>query len=196
MYLYIRVRQLIVRKIDQLSLYLKRFYIHLKTAFLPLSNLACCSYRQRAVLAFLLGRQCVTWQPAARSAVHLQREEEEEQWSLDALVELGRHFSLEFSLSSPTKFYRRSRGIAGSGMELSIARFCCMLLSLLAGKFSDTKPLRYFDSNLLLKRQLVLSPVSRLPQRKRLPLAITWKLAFSDKLYILITLAYVFITSR
>lgn len=83
-----------------------------------------------------------------------RKRREEEEWSLDASVEAGQ-FSFEFRVSSPTKFRRRSRGIPGSEMELSTARFCCVLFSLVAGKFSN--PRSYFDSNVLLKRQRVRS---------------------------------------
>lgn len=119
--------------------------VPVRGAFMFLSAIRLRDLTGRGQYWLFFGKKSVTWQPAARSAVHLQRAAEEE-WSLDASVELGSHFSLDFSISSPTKFQWRSLGIAGSGMELSIARFCCVLLSLLAGKFSVVKPLSYFDS--------------------------------------------------
>ena len=95
----------------------------------------------------------------ARLSVHLQRgggalRTRRTQRSLDASAEPDCRVSLELSTSSSAKFHRASRGISAPGMELSIGRFCCVLLGLFSGKFSVPG---YFDPNgfFPLKRQRV-----------------------------------------
>lgn len=52
-----------------------------------------------------------------------------------------------------SKFREEKHGVFRSGMELSIAPICCLLLNLLAGKFHGTKQLNYFNFFVLRRRR-------------------------------------------
>lgn len=51
-----------------------------------------------------------------------------------------------------SKFQVEKLGVFRSGMDHSIARICCVVLTLLAGKFDSTEPLKYFNSLLQRRR--------------------------------------------
>lgn len=86
-----------------------------------------------------LGLPRVTWQPAARSLAPLCTCRGASRGRSEVCGCFGRDglplYSLELSASSLTKFHRVSVGMAGGGMEFPTGRFCCVLLSLFAGKF-------------------------------------------------------------